>query len=283
MCGIVGYIESKKARLETIEKMANKIIHRGPDDFGYFVEGNCALGHRRLSIIDLENGKQPMENDEGNLVIVFNGEIYNYLELREDLKLSGYTFKTNSDTEVLIKGYQEWGTKVTTKLRGMFAFAIYDKEKKEIFLARDQWGIKPLYYGLFGKTFIFGSEIKAFIEHPDFVKEFNGDILSAYLCFNSVPTEETFFKGVYRLQPGHQLTYKNGKINIERFFKLEFEESDKLVIEPQKTSPEAASDTDFLYSLSACAVPRTSPRYFSRSPADNPPVYTRPPCTYGSS
>lgn len=227
MCGIVGYIESKKARLETIENMANKIIHRGPDDFGYFVEGNCALGHRRLSIIDLENGKQPMENDEGNLVIVFNGEIYNYLELREDLKLSGYTFKTNSDTEVLIKGYQEWGTKVTTKLRGMFAFAIYDKEKKEIFLARDQWGIKPLYYGLFGKTFIFGSEIKAFIEHPDFVKEFNGDILSAYLCFNSVPTEETFFKGVYRLQSGHQLTYKNGKINIERFFKLEFEESDK--------------------------------------------------------
>ena len=148
MCGIVGYVSSKKAKLETIEKMANKIIHRGPDAFGYFVEGNVAMGHRRLSIIDLANGKQPMESDDGNLVIVFNGEIYNFLELREDLKLSGYKFKTNSDTEVLLKGYQEWGSKVTTKLRGMFAFAIYNKETKEIFMARDQWGIKPLYLDL---------------------------------------------------------------------------------------------------------------------------------------
>ena len=243
MCGIVGYISSKKAKLETIEKMANKIIHRGPDDFGYFVEDKIAMGHRRLSIIDLENGKQPMETDDGKYVIVYNGEVYNFLELREDLKLSGYTFNTNSDTEVIIKGYQEWGKKLPTKLRGMFAFAIYDKEKKEIFLARDQWGIKPLYYGLFDKTFIFGSEIKTFIEHPDFVKEFNGDILSAYLCFNSVPTEETFFKGVYRLKPGHQLTYKNGKINIERFFKLEFEESDKTEEELIEEIKEAMKDS----------------------------------------
>ena len=243
MCGIVGYISSKKAKLETIEKMANKIIHRGPDDFGYFVEDKIAMGHRRLSIIDLENGKQPMETDDGKYVIVYNGEVYNFLELREDLKLSGYTFNTNSDTEVIIKGYQEWGKKLPTKLRGMFAFAIYDKEKKELFIARDQWGIKPLYYGLFDKTFIFGSEIKAFIEHPDFVKEFNGDILSAYLCFNSVPTEETFFKGVFRLKPGHQLTYKNGKINIERFFKLEFEESDKTEEELIEEIKEAMKDS----------------------------------------
>ena len=243
MCGIVGYISSKKAKLETIEKMANKIIHRGPDDFGYFVEDKIAMGHRRLSIIDLENGKQPMETDDGKYVIVYNGEVYNFLELREDLKLSGYTFNTNSDTEVIIKGYQEWGKKLPTKLRGMFAFAIYDKEKKELFIARDQWGIKPLYYGLFDKTFIFGSEIKTFIEHPDFVKEFNGDILSAYLCFNSVPTEETFFKGVYRLKPGHQLTYKNGKINIERFFKLEFEESDKTEEELIEEIKEAMKDS----------------------------------------
>ena len=243
MCGIVGFVSSKKAKLETIEAMANKIIHRGPDDFGYYVEGKCALGHRRLSIIDLTNGKQPMENDDGSLVIVFNGEIYNYMELREDLKLSGYKFKTNSDTEVLLKGYEEWGKKVTKKLRGMFAFAIYDKRNKELFIARDQWGIKPLYYGLFDKTFIFASEIKAFMEHPDFVKKFNGDILSAYLCFNSVPTEETFFKGVFRLNPGHQLTYKNGKIEIERFFKLEFEKSDKTDEELIEDLKEAMKDS----------------------------------------
>ena len=243
MCGIVGYVSSKKAKLETIEKMANKIIHRGPDAFGYFVEDNVALGHRRLSIIDLANGKQPMETDDGRFVIVFNGEIYNFLELREDLKLSGYNFNTNSDTEVLLKGYQEWGSKVTTKLRGMFAFAIYDKEEKELFMARDQWGIKPLYYGLFDKTFIFASEIKCFMDHPDYVKEFNGDILSAYLCFNSVPTEETFFKGVYKLLPGHQLTYKKGKISIERFFKLEFEVSDKSDEELIEDLKEAMKDS----------------------------------------
>ena len=222
MCGIVGYVSSKKAKLETIEAMANNIIHRGPDDFGYYVKDKVALGHRRLSIIDLANGKQPMKTDDGSLIIVFNGEIYNYLELREELKKIGYKFSTNSDTEVLLKGYQEWGKKVTTKLRGMFAFAIYDETKKEMFLARDQWGIKPLYYALFDKSFMFASEIKALLPNPDFKKEFNEEILSAYLCFNSVPTSETFFKGVYKLEPGYQLTVKNGKIKKERFFKFEF-------------------------------------------------------------
>ena len=243
MCGIVGYISNKKSKKEIIEAMANKIIHRGPDAFGYYLDKNVALGHRRLSIIDLENGKQPMSCDNGRYTIVFNGEIYNFKELRTILEEKNYKFNTSSDTEVLLKGYQEWGRDVTKKLRGMFAFAIYDKKEDELFLARDQWGIKPLYYGVFNKTFMFASEIKSFIEHPDFVKKFNEDILSSYLCFNSVATDESFFKGVFRLKPGYYLVYKKGKIETERFFKMEFYESDKSDEELVKEIEEAMADS----------------------------------------
>lgn len=222
MCGIVGFIGKNKESKKIIESMTNKLIHRGPDDFGYYIDEFCALGHRRLSIIDLNTGKQPIS--DGKYTIVFNGEIYNFLELKEELKKK-YKFKTKTDTEVILKGYQEWGADVLKKLRGMFAIAIWDNKKKELFLARDQWGIKPLYYYKNGNTFMFASEIKALLEHPDFVKEFNGDILSAYLCFNSVPTEESFFKGVFKLKPGHYLLYKKGECTIERFFKLEFDET----------------------------------------------------------
>ena len=222
MCGIAGFSDRNKAKNEIIKSMTDNLIHRGPDDFGFYVDDKVALGHRRLSIIDLKTGKQPIEDD--NYVIVFNGEIYNYLELKEELK-DKYKFKTKSDTEVLLKGFEEWGIDVTKKLRGMFAFAIWDKNKHELYLARDQWGIKPLYYYLTDKTFIFASEIKAFLSHPDFKKEFNGDILSSYLCFNSVATDESFFKGVFKLKPGHYLKYKNGKIEIDRFYKLEFDET----------------------------------------------------------
>ena len=223
MCGIVGFVEkTNKESKKILESMNNKLIHRGPDDFGTYIDERCALGHRRLAIIDLKTGKQPIS--DGNYTIVFNGEVYNFLELKEELKKK-YTFKTKTDTEVVLKGYEEWGTDVLKKLRGMFAIAIWDSKKKELFLARDQWGIKPLYYYKNNDTFMFASEIKALLEHPDFKKEFNGDILSAYLCFNSVPTEESFFKGVFKLKPGHFLLYKNGVYNIERFFKLEFDET----------------------------------------------------------
>ena len=157
---------------------------------------------------------------------MFNGEIYNFKELKKDLDKK-YKFHTTSDTEVLIHGYEEWGHEVTKKLRGMFAFAIWDTNKKELFCARDGWGIKPFYYYQNNGTFMFGSEIKEFLDHPDFNKEFNGDILSAYLCFNSTPTTETFFKGVKRLEPGYQLIYKDGEIDIKRFFKMEFKKSNK--------------------------------------------------------
>ena len=174
----------------------------------------CALGHRRLSIIDLATGDQPMYNDDKSVVVVFNGEIYNFKELKKGLEKK-YKFKTTSDTEVLVHGYEEWGHELTKKLRGMFAFAIWDVNKKELYCARDGWGIKPFYYYENNGTFMFASEIKAFLDHPDFEKEFNGDILSAYLCFNSTPTTETFFKGVKRLEPGYELVYKDGNITFQ--------------------------------------------------------------------
>ena len=222
MCGIAGFFDRNKNKNEIIKAMTDNLLHRGPDDYGFYTDEKIALGHRRLSIIDLKTGKQPIE--DGDYVIVFNGEIYNYLELKEELK-GKYKFKTKSDTEVLLKGFEEWGIDVTKKLRGMFAFAIWDKKKHDLYLARDQWGIKPLYYYKNEKTFMFGSEIKAFLAHPDFKKEFNGDILSSYLCFNSVATDESFFKGVFKLKPGHYLKYSKGNIEINRFYKLEFDET----------------------------------------------------------
>lgn len=232
MCGFVGYLD-KKIDKKILKKMNDKIIHRGPDQEGYYIDNFIGLGHRRLSIIDLENGIQPIYNEDKTKVIVFNGEIYNYQELKEELIKLNHTFLTNSDTEVLIHGYEEWKYDLTKKLRGMFAFAIWDKNEKELFLARDQWGIKPLYYYQNNDTFMFASEIKSFLNHPKFKKQLNENILSAYLCFNSTPTEETFFKNVFRLEPGHQLVFKDNKKEITRFYKLEFneieEDLDKIV------------------------------------------------------
>ena len=225
MCGIAGYVSDNKPSKKILKAMTDRIEHRGPDAEGFYLDDNCALGHRRLSIIDLSTGNQPIYNEDKKIVIVFNGEIYNYVELRDELKKHKHKFVTSSDTEVLVHGYEEWGHDLTKKLRGMFAFAIWDSKKKELFCARDGWGIKPFYYYQNGKTFMFASEIKAFLDHPDFKKEFNEEILSAYLCFNSTPTEETFFKGVFRLEPGHQLILKDNKIKIEKFFELEFKET----------------------------------------------------------
>ena len=233
MCGITGFVNKQDNKKEIIKKMADKIAHRGPDGEGYYIDEDIALAHRRLAIIDLSTGNQPMYNKDKSLVIVFNGEIYNYLEIKDELKKKGYSFENKSDTEVIINGYQEWGNDVVNHLRGMYAFAIYDINNKKLFMARDKWGIKPLYYCNFNNTFMFSSEIKAFLEHPDFIKELNTDILSAYLCFNSTPTTETFFKGVYRLEPGHYLTYQDGKVDIKKFFQIDIspekQDMDKIV------------------------------------------------------
>lgn len=242
MCGITGFVSKIGNKEEIIKKMNKRIEHRGPDAEGIYIDDKIALGHKRLSIIDLNSGSQPMYNDDNTMVIIFNGEIYNFLELKEELK-SKYIFKTSSDTEVLLHGYEEWAYDITKKLRGMYAFAIWNTKTEELFMARDEWGIKPLYYYKNDNSLLFASEIKAFLDHPEFKKEFNEEILSAYLCFNSTPTEETFFKGVYRLLPGHQLTYKNGNMKIERFFKMEFKSVDKPIETIAKEIHEAMTDS----------------------------------------
>lgn len=201
MCGIVGFLDKEKIKGRTIKNMTNRIMHRGPDEEGYYADEDIALGHRRLSIIDEKNGSQPMLSDDKKLIIVFNGEIYNYKELREELINKNYVFKTESDTEVLLNSYREWGHDVVEKLRGMFSFAIWDKENKTLFCARDNFGIKPFYYYKNDEVFMFSSEIKSFLEHPKFKKELNKDLLGPYLSFSFTPTNETFFKGVYSLDP----------------------------------------------------------------------------------
>ena len=224
MCGIVGFIDKKHPdeKKQIIKKMADRIAHRGPDGEGYYVDDNIALGHRRLSIIDLSTGDQPIYNEDKTKVIVFNGEIYNYIELRNELKKKNHKFTTNGDTEVLIHGYEEWGDALPKKLRGMFAFAIWDIEKEILFCARDNFGIKPFYYYQNEDTFLFASEIKSFLEYPEFKKELNKDIIGPYLSFSFTPTAETFFKGVYRLDPGCSLTYQNGEVKIERYYDITF-------------------------------------------------------------
>lgn len=219
MCGFVGFTNQIKDDSTVLEKMMNRIIHRGPDSAGKYVDENIALGFRRLSIIDISAGNQPMFNEDGSLVLVFNGEIYNHMELRRSLIEAGHTFKTShSDSEVLLHGYEEYGAELVEKLRGMFAFIIFNKADNSIFGARDMFGIKPLYYAKMEDSFIFGSEIKAFLEHPSFKKELNEDALSYFMSFQYSPAEETFFKNVFKLPPAHYFLYKNGEMQKTRYF-----------------------------------------------------------------
>ena len=222
MCGINGIVSKDKNKEKLIRDMNDKIIHRGPDAEGIYVDKDVALGQRRLSIIDLAGGNQPIYNKDKSVLIIYNGEVYNYKELKKEL--SEYEFQTESDTEVILHGYEKWGHDLPKKLRGMFAYAIYDKNKNEIFISRDHFGIKPLYYYQNDDVILFGSELKSFLVHPKFVKELNKKLLGPYLTFSFTPTDETFFKNVYRLPGGHSMTIdvKNKKINIERYYKVEF-------------------------------------------------------------
>lgn len=222
MCGFVGYIDKSLKDKKVIKDMNDTIIHRGPDDEGYYQDSNINMGFRRLSIIDLKNGSQPMENKD--CVITFNGEIYNYQELQKELKDKGYKFKTNSDTETILNGYLEYDTEIVSKLRGMFAFVIWDKKKKRLFGARDYFGIKPFYYYHKDKTFIWGSEIKSFLKNPHFKKELNKKSLKSYLTFQYSVLDETFFKNVYRLNPGHYFTYQNDKLEVNTYFDFSYTE-----------------------------------------------------------
>ncbi len=217
MCGFVGFT-GQEQKEGVLKAMTDAIAHRGPDDADYYADSGISLGFRRLSIIDLAGGRQPILNEDGTKVLVFNGEIYNFQSIREDLLAAGHVFKTRADSEVLLHGYEEYGTDLLNRLRGMFAFVIWDKEKQELFGARDFFGIKPLYYAQMGGTFLFGSEIKAFLHHPDFKKELNTRALENYLSFQYSPGPETFFKNVYKLPPAHYFTYRDGKMEITRYW-----------------------------------------------------------------
>ena len=234
MCGFVGYVNKEKDKTKIIKEMSDLIAHRGPDSDGYYTDENIALGFRRLSIIDLNNGTQPIYNNDKSKVIIFNGEIYNYKELREELINKGYNFKTNTDTEVILHGYEEYKENILNKLRGMFAFVIYDINSKEMFAARDFYGIKPFYYALMGETFMFGSEIKSFLIHPDFKKELNRKMLEYYLTFQYSAGNETFFKNVYKLMPGHYLKYKDGNLEIKKYYELKLEPDENKTYEEWK-------------------------------------------------
>ncbi len=222
MCGFVGFTNNIPNTREVLERMSESITHRGPDSHGEHIDEGVALGFRRLSIIDLSNGSQPLYNEDGTVVLVFNGEIYNYQPLREELLSYGHSFSTETDSEVLIHGYEQWGKELLGRLRGMFAFVIWDKKRGELFGARDFFGIKPLYYTSMGGAFIFGSEIKSFLHHPLFVKELNTDALESYLTFQYSACEETFFKGVKRLLPAHYFVYKDGIMKTQRYWNVDF-------------------------------------------------------------
>ena len=223
MCGIVGFVGARENAQTILQAMMDRIAHRGPDGQGQFLEGPVALGQRRLSIIDLDGGKQPMYNEDGNLVVVFNGEIYNFQALTAELQAAGHTFATRSDTEVLLHGYEEWGKGMLDRLRGMFTFALWDRKAETLFLARDHFGIKPLYYYQNEEgELLFGSEIKSFLDHPGFHKALNEDQLSLYLSYQYSPGEDTFFRGVKKLLPAHCLTWQRGEIKIERYWQPAF-------------------------------------------------------------
>ena len=230
MCGFVGFLNTPEAASpETVVKaMADRIVHRGPDDASYYVDQDVSLGFRRLSTIDLEGGRQPILNEDGTKVLVFNGEIYNFQSLRDDLLKKGHVFKTRTDSETILHGYEEYGKEILQRLRGMFAFVIWDKEKRELFGARDIFGIKPFYYYDDGKTFLFGSEIKSFLEHPGFHKELDEERIPEYLSYEYIPYENTIFKNVYKLPGAHCLTYRDGRLKVERYYSIQYRiEEDK--------------------------------------------------------
>lgn len=222
MCGFCGFIGKQQGKEVMLKKMMDKIIYRGPDSSGMYTDTNIGLGFRRLSIIDLSDGAQPIYNEDKTKVIVFNGEIYNYQEIKEDLLNKGHKFYTKTDTEVLIHGYEEYKEELLNKLRGMFTFAIWDIVEKELFLARDFFGIKPMYYTKSEEELIFGSEIKSILEHPSVTKELNINALQNYLSFQYGVPNETFFKGIYCLPPAHYLKYKDGQVTINRYWEPEF-------------------------------------------------------------
>ena len=234
MCGIVGIINanSRNAKREILEKMNKCIVHRGPDDDGFYINGNAALAMRRLSIIDLAGGKQPIHNHDKTKWIVFNGEIYNYQKLREDLDKRGHRFYTNSDTEAIVHLYDEYGADCVQHLRGMFAFAIWDETDKSLFIARDRVGKKPLLYSHQPNgDLIFGSEFQAVLAHPAISREVDMQAIDSYLSYLCIPAPQTAFKQIRKLEPAHWLRWKNGEIETKRYWQPDFSKKIKISVE----------------------------------------------------
>lgn len=243
MCGFVGYIYGADRKLENdkeiLDAMMERIVHRGPDSAGVYTDEDISLGFRRLSIIDLSDcGNQPFYSKDGRYVMVFNGEIYNYKTLRKDLKAKGYDFISETDSEVIIRGFEEYGEDIVSKLRGMFAFCIWDTQDKRALLARDGFGIKPLYYTDYTTdgSLLFGSEIKSFLDHPNFIKALNKEAIRPFLTFQYNPLDESFFKGVYKLEPAHYMLYQNGKMKTVKYWNKAFHD---------ETSEPAQEDIDY--------------------------------------
>jgi len=224
MCGITGIVRSDGAQIdrELLARMNDAIRHRGPDDDGFYFGDGVGLGMRRLSIIDLKSGHQPIHNSDRTAWIVFNGEIYNYRELRKQLEARGHQFYTDSDTEAIVAAYDEYGTDCPRYLRGMFAFAIWDERAKSLFLARDRVGKKPLLYAQLNGQLVFGSEFMALLQHPDVSRDVNFEAIHHYLSFSCVPAPLTAYQSIRKLQPGHSLLWKNGEIKLERYWELDF-------------------------------------------------------------
>ncbi|KND47586.1 MAG: asparagine synthase (glutamine-hydrolyzing) [Parcubacteria bacterium C7867-006] len=245
MCGIAGVIEpSIKNKEKVIEAMVSRIIHRGPDEDGFYVDKNVGLGMRRLSIIDLSTGHQPITSEDEKLLIFFNGEIYNYLELKKDLLNKKYNFKTDSDTEVILHMYEEYGENMLQMLRGMFTFCIYNTETKEVFVARDFFGIKPLYYLVQNEKIVaFSSEAKSFLSFPKFKPEVNDSAVMNYLSFQYNPLVESFFKDVYKLPPAHfmRINLESGQTEIKKYWSFDFKQNREL--------DEKKTKIDLLYTI----------------------------------
>lgn len=231
MCGIAGFMGQVENRADVIRNMTEVITHRGPDSDGFFTDDNISMGFRRLSIIDLGAGHQPIYNEDKSLVITFNGEIYNYKNLRKELIAKGHKFYTDTDSEVLVHGFEEWKEDMLPKLRGMFGFAIYNTKDNSLFIARDFFGIKPMHYTQIGNDFVYASEIKSILEYPKFEKKFNRKALDSYLSFQYAVPPETFFEGVYCLMPGHYLWYKDGEVETTRYFEARFNPNEEMTEE----------------------------------------------------
>lgn len=247
MCGICGQLnfeDNLPVNLEVLKKITNTMVHRGPDDEGYYISGSIGLGFRRLSIIDLEGGHQPMSDVEKSVWVVFNGEIYNFQELRTELEGCGHVFRTRSDTEVIVYGYKQWGDRVLDHLNGMFGLAIWDENKRKLILARDRMGIKPLYYKLQPSNLIFGSEIRALIASHNRKPDVDPVALNLFLRYRYIPSPLTLFKGIRKLAPGTRLIVENGKVRIERWWTFK-----PIPFDPMPTAKQAQERLLELYTL----------------------------------